>query len=63
MENRTVTPATRVPVLKVEATAMAAEDFDLKAYFDAGVLGARPAYVTDSGVEAFACCHALTAHG
>ncbi len=52
-----------VPTLKVQACAMQAAEFDLATVATAGVLGLRPAYVTDSGVESFACCHALTAHG
>jgi hypothetical protein len=62
-QTQTKTAATTVPTLKIQATAMPAEEFDLTAAAAIGVLGSRPAYVTDSGVESFACCHALTAHG
>lgn len=51
------------PLATTAALAPAVTTFEVVASSRAGVLGTSPAYVTASGVEAFACCHAITAHG
>lgn len=63
MDDTTMRSAPRMQEVQPEAQVAVESTVAVLAAFGAGLLGSRPPYVTESGVEAFACCHAVTAHG